>query len=156
MEVEVNFKSRGRMDIADVAKRTGLPSSTLRYYEKKGLINSSSAHGERRQFPADIEERLALIGLGQAAGFSLDEVDEMLIQSKVDRQRLVDKAEELEAQARRLVALSKGLRHAAECPAEEHLACPTFQRLLKASASATRMKRRRPPAAAMGKPGPAQ
>lgn len=62
------------MDIADVAKRTGVPASTLRYYEKKGLLKSLAGHGQRRQFAADVADRLALIALGQAAGFSLDEV----------------------------------------------------------------------------------
>ncbi|MBA1200926.1 helix-turn-helix domain-containing protein [Pseudomonas capeferrum] len=140
------------MDIADVARRTGIPASTLRYYEKRGLIRSLASPGQRRQFAADITDRLALIALGQSAGFSLDEVEEMLGQSKIDRQRLVDKASELEARARRLMALGKGLRHAAECPAEEHLACPTFQRLLKASTGATRTKKRRPCVGAVGRP----
>ena len=62
------------MDIADVAKRTGVPASTLRYYAKKGLLESLAGPGQRRQFAADVADRLALIALGQAAGFSLDEV----------------------------------------------------------------------------------
>ena len=66
---------------------------------------------------------------------------------------LPDKAERLETQARRLMALSKGLRHAAECPAQEHLACPTFQRLLKVSADAARMKKRSRPVIEAGGPG---
>lgn len=130
------------MDIADVAKRTGVPASTLRYYEKKGLIQSLSAHGQRRQFAPSVIDRLALIALGQAAGFSLDEVGRMLSRSQVDRQMLARKAEELETMARRLIAMSKGLRHAAQCPAEDHLACPTFQRLLKVSAGARPARKR--------------
>lgn len=132
------------MDIADVAKRTGIPASTLRYYEKKGLIQSLSAHGQRRQFAASVIDRLALIALGQTAGFSLEEVGNMLSREQVDRQMLASKADELEALARRLQAMSKGLRHAAQCPAEDHLACPTFQRLLKVSAEGARVRKRKP------------
>ncbi|WP_438279963.1 helix-turn-helix domain-containing protein [Pseudomonas alabamensis] len=130
------------MDIADVAKRTGVPASTLRHYAKKGLIHSLAAPGQRRQFPADVIDRLALIALGQAAGFSLDEIEELLGQPRIDRQHLIDKATALESTARRLMALSKGLRHAAECPQEDHVQCPTFQRLLTVSASAVRARKR--------------
>jgi len=123
------------MDIADVAKRTGIPASTLRYYEKKGLLKSLARPGQRRQFAADVADRLALIALGQAAGFTLDEVGAMLVDLQVDRQRLMAKADELDARIRRLQAMSKGLRHAAQCPEEDHLACPKFQRLMKLSAA---------------------
>ena len=122
------------MDIADVAKRTGVPASTLRYYEKIGLLKSLAGRGQRRQFAADVADRLALIALGQAAGFSLDEVGTMLVDLQVDRQMLIAKADELDGRIRRLQAMSKGLRHAAQCPAEDHLACPRFQRLMKLSA----------------------
>lgn len=121
------------MDIADVAKLTGVPASTLRYYAKKGLLESLAGPGQRRQFAADVADRLALIALGQAAGFSLDEVGAMLVDLRVDREKLVEKADEIDAQVRRLQAMSKGLRHAAACPAQDHLACPTFQRLMKVS-----------------------
>ncbi|QJQ21684.1 helix-turn-helix domain-containing protein [Pseudomonas sp. SK] len=123
------------MDIADVARRTGVPASTLRYYEKKGLLKSLAGRGQRRQFAADVTDRLALIALGQAAGFSLDEVGAMLVDLQVDRQLLIAKADELDARIRRLQAMSKGLRHAAQCPEADHLACPTFQRLMKLSAA---------------------
>lgn len=146
IEVEVNFKSRdAQMDIADVARRTGVPASTLRYYAKKGLIRSLSRQGERRQFPADIAQRLGLIALGQAAGFSLDDVGAMLVEQQVDRQMLRDKADELDQRIKRLQAMSKGLRHAAACPEEDHLNCPTFQRLLKLAAASTRAKKQAKP-----------
>ncbi|MGE8325094.1 helix-turn-helix domain-containing protein [Pseudomonas urmiensis] len=123
------------MDIADVAKRTGVPASTLRYYEKKGLLKSLAGKGQRRQFAADVVDRLALIALGQAAGFSLDEVASMLVDLQVNREMLVAKADEIDARIKRLQAMSKGLRHAAACAEEDHLACPKFQRLLKLSAA---------------------
>ncbi|ETD54036.1 hypothetical protein X778_09515, partial [Pseudomonas aeruginosa VRFPA07] len=63
-----------QLDIGEVARRSGVPASTLRYYEEKGLIASSGRHGLRRLFDAGVLERLALIGLGRAAGLSLDEI----------------------------------------------------------------------------------
>lgn len=62
------------LDIGEVVRRCGIPASTLRYYEEKGLIVSSGRHGLRRQYDADVLERLALISLGRTAGFSLDEI----------------------------------------------------------------------------------
>ena len=59
------------LDIAEVARRSGLPSSTLRFYEEKNLIRSIGRRGLRRLFDPDVLERLALIGLGRASGFSL-------------------------------------------------------------------------------------
>jgi DNA-binding transcriptional MerR regulator len=104
------------MDIADVARRSGVPASTLRYYANRGLLTALSGQGQRRQFPADTPERLALIALGQAAGFSLDEVAAMLAEQQVDRQLLLAKADEIDQRIKRLQAMSKGLRHAAVCP----------------------------------------
>ena len=135
MQVEVGFKSRGgTMDIADVAKRTGVPASTLRYYEKKGLIESLARPGARRQFAPVVLEQLAMVALGQAAGLSLDEVHQMLSPRgglNVDRKLLAAKADELDATIRQLSAVRRGLRHAAACPAPSHAECPTFRKLLK-------------------------
>lgn len=131
------------MDIAEVARRTGLPSSTLRFYENKGLIVASRAAGGRRHFAADVLDQLGLIALGQAGGLSLDEIQTMLSPqgaTRVDRAGLLAKADEIDATVKRLRAMSKGLRHAAACPAVSHAECPTFQRLLKVAA-AGRLKR---------------
>ncbi|WER45487.1 helix-turn-helix domain-containing protein [Cupriavidus sp. WKF15] len=126
------------MDIAEVAKRTGVPASTLRYYEKKGLIVSLGPQGARRRFAEGVVNQLALISLGQAAGLSLDEIRSMFApdgQAHIDRQLLLEKADEIDALITRLRAMSHGLRHAAECPAPSHAECPTFQKLVKAAAS---------------------
>lgn len=132
------------MDISEVSKRTGIPASALRYYEQKGLIASVREKGERRRFATGVLDRLALIALGQAAGLTLDEIRTMLTPEggpDVDRQMLLAKAEEIDAQIKRLRAMSNGLKHAAACPAPSHAECPSFQRLLKAAASGALEKR---------------
>lgn len=125
------------IDIAEVAKQTLVPASTLRFYEEKGLIASVGRRGLRRLFDADVIERLALIALGRAAGFSLDEIALMFApdgRPHIDRPTLVAKAGELDKAIRKLSAMRDGLRHAAACPAPSHMECPTFQRLLKTAA----------------------
>ncbi|WP_322015424.1 helix-turn-helix domain-containing protein [Paraburkholderia sp. J12] len=151
------------LDISEVARRTGVPASTLRFYEEKGLIVSTGRRGLRRVFDAAVLERLALVALGRAAGFSLDEIVRMLSGTKrteIDRGMLTAKAEELDKTIRRLSAMRDGLRHAAACPERSHMECSTFRRYLRAAASgslaapersapkshASRMKSRKAPA----------
>lgn len=126
------------MDIVEVSRRSGIPASTLRFYEEKGLIASRGRSGLRRLFDAGVLDRLALIALGSAAGFSLDDIRRMFTadgRPRIDRQKLAAKADELDATLVKLTAMRDGLRHAAACPAPSHLECPTFRRLLRAASS---------------------
>lgn len=126
------------MDISEVAQRSGVPASTLRFYEEKGLIASVGRRGLRRVFNAGVLERLALIALGRAAGFSLDEIARMLGSEgnpKIDRDLLAGKADELDRTIQKLMAMRDGLRHAAVCSAPSHMECPKFRRLLGLAAS---------------------
>lgn len=126
------------MDINEVAQRSGMPASTLRFYEEKRLIKSVGRRGMRRVFHPGVLERLALIALGRAAGFTLDEIARMFApdgRPQIDRHMLAAKAEELDGTIRKLSAMRDGLRHAAACPAPSHMECPTFRRYLGAAAS---------------------
>ena len=126
------------IDITEVVKRSGVPASTLRYYEEKGLIVSIGRSGLRRVFDAKVLERLTLIALGRAAGLSLDEITRMFGPDgspQIDRKFLAGKADELDASIRKLSAMRDGLRHAAACPAPSHMECPTFRRLLGIAAA---------------------
>src|SRR4051812_28024166 len=140
------------MDIAEVARRTGVPASTLRYYEKKGLVASLGPAGARRRFAPAVLDQLALVALGQAAGLSLEEIGSMLAPggvgaARIDRRLLAAKADEIDTAVRQLRAVSRGLRHAAACRAPSHAQCPTFQRLLQAAAAGALDGRRRAPQA---------
>ncbi|MDO8285189.1 MAG: helix-turn-helix domain-containing protein [Rhodoferax sp.] len=122
------------MDIAEVAKRSGMPASKLRYYEEKGLIASVGRQGLRRTFAPTVLEQLALIALGQTAGFSLDEIAQMFSadgRPNIDRKMLAAKADQVDALIKRLQAMSNGLRHAVNCPAPSHMECPSFRKLLQ-------------------------
>jgi DNA-binding transcriptional MerR regulator len=125
------------LDIAAVAQQSGVPASALRYYEEKGLIASVGRRGLRRLFDAGVLERLALIALGQSAGFSLDEIAGMFTpdgRPRIDRKTLATKADELDRTIRQLSSMRDGLRHASVCPAPSHMECPSFRRLMQAAA----------------------
>lgn len=124
------------LDITAVAKQSGVPASALRYYEAKGLIASVGRRGLRRLFDTAVLERLALIALGQAAGFSLDEIAAMFTadgRPKIDRKTLSIQADKLDRTIQKLSSMRDGLRHAAVCPAPSHLECPSFRRLMRAA-----------------------
>jgi DNA-binding transcriptional MerR regulator len=126
------------VDITEVARRSGLPASTLRFYEEKGLIASIGKRGLHRVFDPNVLERLALIALGRSAGFSLDETALMFApdgRPRINWQMLRAKAEELDSTIRNLTEMRDGLRHAAACRAPSHMECPTFRRMLRAAAS---------------------
>ncbi len=135
------------LDISEVAKISGFPPSTLRYYEERGLIASVGRRGLRRTFEPAVLAVLDTISLARWAGFSLEEIGNWIGADgkvRLDRQSLAARADEIEALAARLEALANMVRHTANCPAEDHFQCPTFQRLLRAA------RHRRPPSNGMG------
>ena len=115
------------MDISEVAKKSGMAASALRYYERKGLIQSLESGGMRRK--SSLDELRAMFAPGGGAN--------------IDRAMLASKADDLERMVKRLRAMIEGLRHAAACPAPSHAACPSFQRLLKAAAAGALETRQR-------------
>jgi MerR family transcriptional regulator, redox-sensitive transcriptional activator SoxR len=77
----VNFKSRvlvpnvtDLMTITDVARRSGVASSALRFYESRGLIASERTGSGHRRFPRAVLRRIAFIVFAQKIGLSLDEI----------------------------------------------------------------------------------
>ncbi|WP_444937281.1 helix-turn-helix domain-containing protein [Microbulbifer sp. JMSA004] len=128
------MNNREELDIREVSKLSGLPSSTLRYYEEKGLIKSCGRRGITRIFKATVIEQLSLISLGRYASFSLDEIGEMFSSNgnpAIDREQLLARADDLEKNIRRLEAMRDGLRHVANCPEVNQLECPNFQNLIR-------------------------
>lgn len=60
--------------IGDVAGRSGLAPSALRYYEDQGLISAARTVGGARRYPRSVLRRLALIRAGRNVGLSLPEI----------------------------------------------------------------------------------
>ena len=62
------------LTISDVARRSGVAASALRYYEQRGLIQSERLGSGHRRFPRAVLRRIAFIVFAQKIGLSLDEV----------------------------------------------------------------------------------
>lgn len=122
------------MDIGEVAKKSGLSASALRYYEEIGLIKSHDRHGLRRQYPSNVLDILAMIALAKEAGFQLEELFQLFIKRDgvitIERGQLKRKASDIARKIKRMEAARKGLIHASECRAQKHIECPKFRRLL--------------------------
>src|ERR671910_1373997 len=71
-------ENNARLAIGELARRTGVATSALRYYERIGLLPPAERLGQRRQYPASCVERVALIRLYQDAGFTLAEIGRLL------------------------------------------------------------------------------
>lgn len=119
------------LDIAEVAQRSELAPSALRFYEKKGLIAAAGRNGLRRAYHPDVLERLTLITCARSAGFSIAEIGRFLLARPSDtdlRTRMTAKAQSLDEQIGRLIRLRDSLRHAAVCDHEPIVDCPDFKR----------------------------
>ena len=66
------------MTIGEVARRSGVAASALRFYEEKGLIGSERSGSGHRRYPRPVLRRIAFIVFAQRIGLSLDEIGEEL------------------------------------------------------------------------------
>jgi MerR family redox-sensitive transcriptional activator SoxR len=83
------------ISIGELAKRSGIAASALRYYEEQGLIHCTRTSGQQRQFSKDTLRRVAFIRAAQTAGLNLqdiksalDSLPEQRTPTKQDWQRL--------------------------------------------------------------------
>lgn len=139
----MKLSKRSSLDIGEVVSLSGVPPSTLRFYEEKGLIRSTGRNGLRRQFGAHVLQQLQFISLGQHAGLTLEDISAMFTTEgrlQVNRGFLLQKAEEMERSLRRLAAVRNTLLHVAKCSAPNHMECPKFQRLLRVAGMKNRAR----------------
>jgi MerR family redox-sensitive transcriptional activator SoxR len=73
------------LPIGEVAGRSGMAPSALRYYEDQGLISATRTPGGARRYPRSVLRRLALIRAGRNVGLSLPEIRSALDSLPPDR-----------------------------------------------------------------------
>ncbi len=115
------------LTIGELARRAGVPTSTVRYYERRGLLAPDARRSGQRRYHEPSLRRLVFIGLMQDAGMSLDDIAGVLAAESVGdwkqigAHRLAALDEQLEAlqRARAYLAGALRCRHAhplTECP----------------------------------------
>jgi MerR family redox-sensitive transcriptional activator SoxR len=73
------------LTIGEVARRSGVASSALRFYEERGLITSERAGSGHRRYPRAVLRRIAFIVFAQRIGLTLDEIGSELARLPPDR-----------------------------------------------------------------------
>ncbi len=73
------------LTIGEVARRSGVASSALRYYEERGLISSERADSSHRRYPRPVLRRIAFIVFAQHVGLTLEEIGIELAKLPPDR-----------------------------------------------------------------------
>lgn len=75
----------GLLTISEIARRSGVAASALRFYEQRGLIRSERAGSGHRRFPRAVLRRIAFIVFAQRIGLTLDEIAAELARLPADR-----------------------------------------------------------------------
>ncbi|MCP3802910.1 MerR family transcriptional regulator [Allokutzneria sp. A3M-2-11 16] len=138
------IRSSQVLTIAEVVAATKLPTSTLRFYEREGLITSVARDGAgRRVYAPDILARLAVVELAKQAGFTIAEVSgcvdaETGMPGRGWRELAEAKLVELEARIAEAERARAVLTHALECPDPSFGECPVFRGSVRAQISAMR------------------
>jgi len=86
------------LTIAEVARRSGVAASALRFYEQRGLIASERTGAGHRRFPRAVLRRIAFIVFAQKVGLTLDEITGEL--EKLPRNRVPERADWAKLSAR--------------------------------------------------------
>jgi MerR family redox-sensitive transcriptional activator SoxR len=73
------------LTITEVARRSGVASSALRFYESRGLIRSERAGSGHRRYPRSVLRRIAFVVFAQRVGLTLDEIAAELAKLPADR-----------------------------------------------------------------------
>jgi DNA-binding transcriptional MerR regulator len=94
LTVEADFTSSGGVDddlltIGEVAGRAGVAPSTVRYYERIGLVPADARVSGQRRYRTESLRRLVFVGMLQDAGLSLDDIAGVLGASTVDEWKAI-------------------------------------------------------------------
>jgi DNA-binding transcriptional MerR regulator len=126
---EVNTPG-GLLTIGELARRTGVTASALRYYEEVGLLPPPARVSGQRRYPESAARVVGTILLYSDAGFTLAEQKALMASregaggewSRLARRKLA----ELDEQIARAQAAREAIRHGLRCPHEDIAQCPNF------------------------------
>ena len=108
------------LSIGEVAAKTGLRASAIRFYEREGLLPRASRQGGKRVYDASIVEKVAAIQLAKAAGLELAEIRIMMTAGaagpkQVWRELIKGKRAQLDREMQALALMKRVLANIAHC-----------------------------------------
>ncbi len=118
------------LTIGEVARRAGVAPSSIRYYERIGLLPKPDRSGGQRRYDPDVLGKLGFIGVAQSAGFKLREIKQLI--DSADglgapmRSLSSQKLDEVEALLERTKAMKGWLQVAQECGCATPAECALF------------------------------
>jgi DNA-binding transcriptional MerR regulator len=119
------------LTIGQLAAASGVPTSTIRFWERRELLRPQSRSGGQRRYDEEALTQVGMLRLCQDAGFTLAEIRQMLAQRATDptRWRELVEAKKLDVASslRKLEKAHELLSHALECTHEDITRCPRFQ-----------------------------
>ena len=120
------------LSIGELSERTGVPASTLRYYDELGLVRPAArAAGRRRYAPSAIKD-VGVILFFREIGLSLAEIKQFVTGGRQRQHELIDrKLAELAQRQHRIEVARNALEHGQRCPASEPMKCPRFWSIIE-------------------------
>lgn len=119
------------LTIGQLAAATGVPTSTIRFWERRGLLAPAGRSAGQRRYGDEALSQVGLLLLCQDAGFTLAEIHRMMDRRATDPTRWREVVEAKMADvARSLAKLHRAhdlLAHALECHHDDIMDCPDFQ-----------------------------
>ena len=133
-EADVSGERAPLLTIGEVARRAGVATSALRYYEELGLLHPARRRSGRRHYDPAALDVVGAILLLQDVGFTLAEIGR-LWSADTDREGqgaiLTAKLDELARKADEIAVARRALTHALDCPAPHLTACPSFRAVVR-------------------------
>jgi DNA-binding transcriptional MerR regulator len=117
------------LTIGELARRSGVSASALRYYEEVGLIPSPTRVSGQRRYPESAARIVGAILLYSDAGFTLAEQKALLASGTGTpgwRRLAQRKLAELDEQITKAQAAREAIEHGLRCPHEDVTQCPNF------------------------------
>ena len=119
------------LTIGQLSAETGVPTSTIRFWERKGLLSPALRESGQRRYTADAVRGVVMLRLLQEVGLTLADIrrfrEERAITPRSWHSLVTEKLTDVERQIAALEHARDLLTHASTCHHDDLLACPSFQ-----------------------------
>src|SRR5262245_44325046 len=138
-----------QLAIGELARRTGVAVSALRYYEQAGLMPPASRVSGQRRYPASAVRLVGVILLLREAGFSVREMRPLMAALRSHslagwRDLARHKIANLDQRIAKAQAARSALQHALACPHADLVDCPNFTAAVEARLASTPLEKSHP------------